>query len=428
MIKDLINEFKKRHNVNFNIQQYLLDFEEGFKIKELAERHNVRYDAIRYLNYLLRLKSTTLADRLESVEILRKNMANEEGNDYDVIHKLDTEISALVKENSKLRKSLILQQGNNTSLRREIRELVREEDSMLELKEIILEGMSTVTLPNLPFNLVNRKMLKNSDIQPFALLSDLHYNEIVKGQYINEYNEFDNEICLQGIDKVLEEVQQYGGDVLRLYLGGDLLSGLLHGLDKKGQVPVTQSVIELGKFLADRINKLSTQYKEIKVIQVSGNHERLKEKPVLDTKSFDFAHLMYEIMVSNINANNVDTHYAISTFAIDNVGTEDNPKYVVLFHGDNKSFNPTSSSTVLKQFAIFDELFGVKVTSTLSGHTHNPVFAPNSRGGSCIVNGCMSGSNEYGFNANFVPIQPYQWIGTWNKLGYADDIKCIKIR
>ena len=133
-------------------------------------------------------------------------------------------------------------------------------------------------------------------------------------------------------------------------------------------------------------------------------------------------------MKVQIKEKNVSLEYSYSTYLIDNIGTEDSPKYVGLVHGDNKSFNPTQEATVLKQFGIFDELFGVRVSSLLLGHTHKPVFATSPRGGSILVNGCASGSNQFGFNANFLPLQPYQWIGTWSKEGYVEDMECVRLR
>jgi len=286
----------------------------------------------------------------------------------------------------------------------------------------------TTNFPEKQLKLIGRSTLKKEGVQAFALLSDLHFNELVKGEYIENHNEFNNQICLDGIDKVLLEVQKYEADTLKIYLAGDLLAGKIHNLDYKGQVPLTQSVVELAKFLADRINTISTQYKKVEVIAVNGNHSRLYDKPVRDLKAFDFEHLLYELMKSYLVKDNIKTNYSKSGYAIDNIGTEDNPKYVGLHHLDMKRLNVTSEADVLRQFETFDELFKVRVMSIMGGHTHKPIFTSNNRGGSIFVNGCVSGSSEYGFNSDFLPLYPFQWVGVWNPKGYAEEQKCIRIR
>lgn len=161
---------------------------------------------------------------------------------------------------------------------------------------------------------------------------------------------------------------------------------------------------------------------------LNGNHSRLYDRAVSDLKAFDFEHLLYAIMKAQITATNVKSHYSLSGYAVDNIGTEDRPKYVGIHHLDMKRFNATSNTDILKQMEIFDELFKVKVVSLMGGHQHTPVFTVTNRGGNVFVNGCLSGSNEYGFNNDFLPLQPYQWIGVWNKEGYSEEQKCIRIR
>ena len=430
MKKKIIEEFKERFKLSDQQwQSFLNEYSENeLTVKELADKYKVSYNPLRYLFYSLNFVNNSKANRIESVMNLQKELSKEDGQEYNLVEELEKELDVVLKKNKALTKSLILTRDENNNLRKMGRKEARKENLMENLMEDIEQGLHSVKLPELPFMLVDRSILNKQEVQPFAFLSDLHYNEIVEGKYIEDYNEFNNQICLEGIDKVLTKVQKYGGSTLRIYLGGDLLSGLIHRLDLKGQSPVTSSVIELAYFLADRINKLAKQYKNIKILMVNGNHSRISEKPKLDLKAFDFEHLMFELMKAQIKEDNVELHYSISTYLIDNIGTEDKPKYVGLVHGDNKSFNPTAEATVLKQFGIFDELFGVRVHSLMLGHTHKPIFTPSPRGGSIIINGCMSGSNEFGFNANFLPLQPYQWVGTWNKEGYAEDIECVRIR
>ena len=427
MLKNVIEEFKGKHT-NFNFEGFINDYLKGASREALCSQWNVTELPLRMFMKNLGLEWVK-SKRHSSFEGFKYRLGLEDNiSDVKLVKELEKDVEILSEKNRKLYHSLTLIRDENTALRKESRQEVRQENLYDSLIEGVMNGISTINLPTNPFILVDRSILNTKEAQPFVLLSDLHYNEVIEGKYIEDYNEFNNQICLDGIDKLLTKVQKYEGDTLRLYLAGDLVSGVIHFLDLKGQIPVTSSIIELAYFLADRINKLATQYRHIKVMMVNGNHSRLGLKPTLDLKAFDFEHLLYELMKVQITQKNVNLEYSYSTYLIDNIGTEDSPKYVGLFHGDNKSFNPTSEAGVLKQFGIFDELFGVRVHSLMSGHTHKALFATSPRGGSILVNGCASGSNQFGFNANFLPLQPYQWIGTWSKEGYVEDMECVRLR
>lgn len=427
MLKDTIEKFKEKHS-GFNFEEFIQSYLEGESRSELCSRYNVSEMPLR--GFLARLGlEFPKSRRYSSYEDMKYRLGIEGNiNEVKLVKELEQDIDRLSNKNRKLYQSLVLARDENNALRRESRREVRNEDVVEHLLEELKQGLHSIEIPTTPFILVDRSILNNQEAQPFVLLSDTHFNELIEGKYIEDYNEFNNQICLDGIDKLLTKVQRYGGDTLRIYLAGDILSGKIHSLDLKGQLPVTSSIIEMAYYLSDRLNKLAKQYKNIKVMMINGNHSRLNSKPTLDLKAFDFEHLLYELMRVQVTEKNVKFEYSYSTYLIDNIGTEDSPKYVGLFHGDNKSFNPTSEAGVLKQFGIFDELFGVRVHSLMSGHTHKPIFSSSPRGGSILVNGCASGSNQYGFNANFLPLQPYQWIGTWSKEGYVEEMECVRLR
>ena len=427
MLKDTIEKFKEKHS-GFNFEEFIQSYLDGESRLELCSKYNISEMPLR--GFLARLGlEFPKSRRYSSWEQFKYRIGLESNiNEVKLVKELEKDVDRLSSKNRKLYQSLVLSRDEANALRRESRREARSEDVVEHLIEELKQGFHSIELPTTPFMLVDRSILNNQEAQPFVLLSDLHYNEVIEGKYIEDYNEFNNQICLEGIDRVLTKVQRYGGDTLRIYLAGDAISGIIHFLDLKGQIPVTSSIIELAYFLADRISKLAKQYKNIKVMMVNGNHSRLSLKPTLDLKAFDFEHLLYELMKVQVVEKNVKFEYSYSTYLVDNIGTEDSPKYVGLFHGDNKSFNPTSEAGVLKQFGIFDELFGIRVHSLLSGHSHRPVFSSSPRGGSILVNGCASGSNQFGFNANFLPLQPYQWIGTWSKEGYVEEMECVRLR
>ena len=425
---DLIVEFQKRFDLpDSKWNKFLLEVEGGVPLKDICENYNVKYDAVRYLFYNLNMDISSKAKRKQSVLELHKDIAKEQGEGYDLIEELERELDIVLNKNRKLNKSLTNVRDENNNLRR----LIRVEDRAKNLEEIILEEFAN-KIAGIEFDLPPLNLTVPIGVEKkrmaFALISDVHFNEIVNPTRIEGYNEFNNKICIEGLDKVFQEVHKFNASILKVYLAGDLVSGILHGLDAKGELPVTESVVQLAKYLANRLNSISDLYDSIEVVMVNGNHSRLYPKPVSDFKAFDLEHLLYEILKSLIVKDNIKTHYSKSGYAIDNVGTLEKPAYVGIHHLDNKKFNANSSVDVLRQFEIFDEMFGVRTISLLGGHQHKPVFTANNRGGSILINGCVSGSNEYGFTNDFLPLKPYQWVGVWNEKGYIEEQKCVRIR
>lgn len=425
---DSIVEFQKRFDLpDIKWNKFLSEVEDGVPLKDICEKYNTNYNATRYMFYNLSIDLSSKSKRKQSVLELHKDIAKERGEGYDLIEALEKELEVAITKNRKLNKSLTVTRDENNALR----SLCRKVDRAESLEERVLEEFSAkiagmnFDLP--PLNLTIQNGVEKKRMA-FALISDVHFNEIVNPTRIEGYNEFNNKICIEGLDKVFQEVHKFNASILKVYLAGDLVSGILHGLDTKGELPVTESVVQLAKYLANRLNSISDLYDSIEVVMVNGNHSRLYPKPVSDFKAFDLEHLLYEIMKSLIIKDNIKTHYSKSGYAIDNVGTIDKPAYVGIHHSDNKKLNPLSSADVLKQFEIFDEMFGVRIISLLAGHTHKPIFSVNNRGGNVLINGCVSGSNEYGFTNDFLPLKPYQWVGVWNKKGYIEEQKCVRIR
>lgn len=425
---DLIVEFQKRFALpDIKWNKFLSEVESGVPLKDTCETYNVKYDAVRYLFYNLNMDISSKAKRKQSIMELHKELAKENGEKYDLVEELERELEIAIDKNRKLNKSLTVTRDENNALR----SLCRKVDREANLEEKILEEFSA-KIAGIEFDLPPLNLTVPIGVEKkrmaFALISDVHFNEIVNPTRIEGYNEFNNKICIEGLDKVFQEVHKFNASILKVYLAGDLVSGILHQLDTKGELPVTESVVQLAKYLANRLNSISDLYDMVEVVMVNGNHSRLYPKPVSDLKAFDLEHLLYEIMKSLITKDNIKTYYSKSGYAIDNVGTIEKPAYVGIHHSDNKKLNPLSSADVLKQFEIFDEMFGVRTISLMAGHTHKPIFSVNNRGGNILINGCVSGSNEYGFTNDFLPLKPYQWIGVWNEKGYIEEQKCVRIR
>ena len=254
---NLVVEFRERFGLaDVMWNKFLSEVEEGIPLKDICETYSTNYNATRYLFYSLSMDISSKSKRKQSILELHKDLAKENGGEYSLVEALEKELEGVIDKNRKLNKAITNVRDENNVLRQMTRKVDRQET----LEERILEEFSAkisemkFDLP--PLNLIVPRGVEKKRMA-FALISDVHFNEIVNPTRIEGYNEFNNKICIEGLDKVFQEVHKFNASILKVYLAGDLVSGILHGLDAKGELPVTESVVQLAKYLANRLNSIS---------------------------------------------------------------------------------------------------------------------------------------------------------------------------
>ena len=97
---------------------------------------------------------------------------------------------------------------------------------------------------------------------------------------------------------------------------------------------------------------------------------------------------------------------------------------LLAFHGDTvRGYNPLSANSRSNIQDMCLALFDVNARHFFSGHTHTAVSVQNQYKGWNIVSGCLPGSNEYGLQNGFTPIQTSQCAFFIESDGSIEDIK-----
>ena len=123
---------------------------------------------------------------------------------------------------------------------------------------------------------------------PVLMLSDVHYGEVVDAEQVYNSNSFDIAICERRVKHVFETATyllkdcfakpDYEGIVL--VLGGDMISGNLHDdhVDTD-EVPPLRQCLEISQLVADGVALLASEFKQVTIYCVAGNHGRTTRKP-----------------------------------------------------------------------------------------------------------------------------------------------------
>jgi hypothetical protein len=139
-----------------------------------------------------------------------------------------------------------------------------------------------------------------------ALASDWHVEETVESASVNGLNEYRLPIAKTRIEKFfatiarLTEIERHGAkiDDLILWLGGDLMTGMIHEeLAESNSKTPTQVILWLQDRLADGLATLKPHFKRILIPTSYGNHGRTTQKPRHATgAAHSYEWLLYRIL------------------------------------------------------------------------------------------------------------------------------------
>jgi len=309
---------------------------------------------------------------------------------------------------------------SNLLLRKQVRKEARENYFDSLLLEELKDQFDSLEAPVVTLSTVEPK----EDGTMFMVLSDTHHNEKVDSSTNNGFNEFNDGECKHRILKLVQKMTTSGDNAqsLRIYLLGDLLHGLIHHGDLTGEAPVMEALVDFSEFLSSVFKALGVVYKDVKIFMVNGNHSRLTDNQKIHQKAYDLEYLVYNYLKLRLEIENIEITYSNTGYLVDTVGETK----IGLFHGDmTRSYNGFDFSNSYRVYNIFKTLYNTDVTHLFSGHTHRPIMAANQFGGFNVVNGCVSGTNEYGMSLGLPPIEPVQYFGRFDTDGRIASISPV---
>jgi hypothetical protein len=250
-----------------------------------------------------------------------------------------------------------------------------------------------------------------------ALLSDTHFDEVVRPEELDNLNAYNREIAqlrlrafFDGVDKMAHHYTsniEYDG--LVLMLGGDMFSGDIHEeLVQTNEDTMIGSVLHWAEELTAGITQMAEQFGRVHIPVVVGNHGRQSRKPRAKFRARD----NFDWMLGHM----LNRHFRADervTFQIPETADCMVPVYghkILLTHGDQTKggagiggiWPPIMRLVARKrQRKAFDLM--------VAGHWHSYTNGPD-----FTINGSLKGWDEYAEVSNFgfeVP-QQAMWLMT----------------
>lgn len=313
--------------------------------------------------------------RKEAKEMLISNVENITSEEESI----KDDLRDLILEYKKERIKLSDERTQNNAY---IRKLARE-DSIIEIAKYAADQMSSKKF----LNAYEAKEDITTNKQAIIQISDWHYG-IEIDNFINKFN---TDICIERIQKLLQEAKDYfaHNPVNRIYVTnlGDLIAGRIHSTIRlESRIDVVTQCLHISEILAEFLNELS-ECAPIEYFDCLDNHSRLEPNKADSLELETLAriipwHLRYRFAENdriNVNTNLIDNDI-MAFYTMDG-------KYVVGgVHGHkDKPGKIVENLTLLTK---------IKFDLILSAHYHH--FSADEKNETLLLsNGSLMGTDRY---------------------------------
>ena len=255
-----------------------------------------------------------------------------------------------------------------------------------------------------------------------TILSDTHFDEVVKPEEIGYRNEYNREIAVARLENYFQKVILLTKDYITginyegcvLFLGGDIFSGDIHEeLTQTNEDTMLSSVIFWTEQITAGINLLAEHFKYVHIPCVVGNHGRRTRKPRAKLRAKDNFDWFLAKTLEQRFIENKKVTFEVATGADLMVDVQDTT--YLLTHGDQAR----GGGGIGGIWPPLMRLVARKRNNTdfdymVLGHFHQLIMAPSS---GFLLNGSLKGYDEYAAIENFAYEVPQQalWINVPEK-------------
>ena len=255
-----------------------------------------------------------------------------------------------------------------------------------------------------------------------TILSDTHFDEVVKPEEIGYRNEYNREIAVARLENYFQKVILLTKDYITginyegcvLFLGGDIFSGDIHEeLTQTNEDTMLSSVIFWTEQITAGINLLAEHFKYVHIPCVVGNHGRRTRKPRAKLRAKDNFDWFLAKTLEQRFIENKKVTFEVATGADLMVDVQDTT--YLLTHGDQAR----GGGGIGGIWPPLMRLVARKRNNTdfdymVLGHFHQLIMAPSS---GFLLNGSLKGYDEYAAIENFAYEVPQQalWINVPDK-------------
>lgn len=251
--------------------------------------------------------------------------------------------------------------------------------------------------------------------------SDRHYGEVINGDEINGWNDFNTAICARRVKRFIDAACEIGRrwtsdtqvDGVLYTMAGDEISGDIHDeLRETNEMTSLEQVQGAAELHVAGIRQLVEEYGRVHVTAVPGNHGRSTRKPTAKK----YGALSYDIMIAKLVARELaaDERISFDIAAGPDTVTPIYNRMVLTTHGDKIGTGGGQgfAGPVLpiirgaNKVSLQYGSTGARPDLILMGHFHTSAAPPG-----ILANGSVPGYSEFGAAIRARFDTPRQWLG-----------------
>jgi hypothetical protein len=279
----------------------------------------------------------------------------------------------------------------------------------LEERDAVLSALHSTPLPPIEID-GSHDVDERRECTAVALLSDVHYGEVVepsRSTFGNKYNTTISAYRLHrfftGVEWLIKCNREWA-DIrhLVLWFGGDLITGHIHDELVDTALNPIESILQLEPILIGGVRRLLELGVEIELPCSYGNHGRTTIKKRIQTGAqHSYEWLSYQHMGSHLTSDGVHVladptpHQFVDVYG----------KTLHFSHGDDAKYNGGVGGITIPLNKATDAWHKVN-PAYLSNYGH---FHTLFDGGRWMVNGSVIGYNQFAMSIKATPEFPQQW-------------------
>lgn len=315
---------------------------------------------------------------------------------------------------------------------RAILDLLDEKDNFLEEFELLL-----ATYPpqiHKPIKLKKKKTKIDRTI--FAHLSDTHFHAMIDEEEMGGLNRYGNVEEARRLAYFFTQVadfkkQHRDATELVLALNGDLTQGIIH--DQESTPVMTTQFSAALHLLSQGVSFLAQHFDSIRVLCTPGNHGRFMHKgnKGRQTKQkWDGFDTMLHTALKHILKDHKNVNFEIPTTPY--ISADIQGHHFFITHGDSVispgNVGKTIASESIKN-KINDLNSGLSrdIDVVVMGHVHVPTYQTLNNGCELVVNGTMSGTDEFAQSIGIFKSIPTQQMFEITKHHSVGDIRFVRL-
>lgn len=402
-----------------------------------------RQEGIKPLKPPGRTKNKQLSEEEIIKQTFKKLQNGEEITEDNLIEEYSLDIKQAVKILTIAKqKHLEKEEEKRKLIEKHIKRIQKKEDEESARNSLILEILSNSVqrFDPPPITYQKPKRFLKGKLTAVACFSDWHIGEIVNPHHVDYINAFDEKIATARVELLVEKIIEItelqrthsNVDEIIIWLGGDMVSGLIHEeLRKNANLGEIKQVGLAGYLIAQAVAELSMNFETVKIITSVGNHGRLDKKKEAKNPYNSFDYIAYQIAALSLQKyKNIKWEISESMLKYENIddwvfvfshGDEIKSWSSIPWYGMERSFRAKQSMFLYKQTLREDYQGLVKpLHYMVVGHFHTGAEIPSGHG-KIFINGSIKGVDEYSYKNGWLSRPSQKLLFVDKKHGVVDN-------